>query len=125
MNSEVMWRSPQTERRVGIGIKLEANMSVVAGPAVSYFICADDYTESIDMPTALHPQTILATKYAGEIIGDPFGYPFRLRASTKLGYKNAKKRRSKSPTISGPPIGASAAKTAMRESRRTRTSHRS
>jgi len=55
-----------------------------------YFICADDYTESIDMPTALHPQTILATKYAGEIIGDPFGYPLRLRTSTKLGYKNAK-----------------------------------
>ena len=55
-----------------------------------YFICADDYTESIDMPTALHPQTILATKYAGETIGDPFGYPLRLRTSTKLGYKNAK-----------------------------------
>jgi DMSO/TMAO reductase YedYZ molybdopterin-dependent catalytic subunit len=55
-----------------------------------YFICADDFTESIDMPTALHPQTILATKYAGEIIGEPFGYPLRLRTSTKLGYKNAK-----------------------------------
>ena len=55
-----------------------------------YFVCADDYTESIDMPSALHPQTILATKYAGEIIGDPFGYPLRLRTSTKLGFKNAK-----------------------------------
>jgi DMSO/TMAO reductase YedYZ molybdopterin-dependent catalytic subunit len=55
-----------------------------------YFICADDYTECIDMPTALHPQTILATKYAGQIIGDPFGYPLRLRTATKLGYKNAK-----------------------------------
>jgi DMSO/TMAO reductase YedYZ molybdopterin-dependent catalytic subunit len=55
-----------------------------------YFVCGDDYTESIDMATALHPQTILATKYAGEIIGDPFGYPLRLRTATKLGYKNAK-----------------------------------
>jgi DMSO/TMAO reductase YedYZ molybdopterin-dependent catalytic subunit len=55
-----------------------------------YFVCADDYTECLDMATALHPQTILATKYAGEIIGDPFGYPLRLRTSTKLGYKNAK-----------------------------------
>jgi DMSO/TMAO reductase YedYZ molybdopterin-dependent catalytic subunit len=55
-----------------------------------YFICADDYTESIDMATALHPQTILATKYARDIIADPFGYPLRLRTSTKLGYKNAK-----------------------------------
>ena len=55
-----------------------------------YFICADDYTESIDMPTALHPQTILATKYAGDTLADPFGFPLRLRTSTKLGYKNAK-----------------------------------
>jgi len=55
-----------------------------------YFICADDYTESIDMACALHPQTILATKYAGATIADPFGYPLRLRTSTKLGYKNAK-----------------------------------
>ena len=55
-----------------------------------YFHCADDFTESIDMATALHPQTILATKYANETITDPFGYPLRLRTSTKLGYKNAK-----------------------------------
>jgi DMSO/TMAO reductase YedYZ molybdopterin-dependent catalytic subunit len=55
-----------------------------------YFICADDFTESIDMTTALHPQTILATRYAGDVIADPFGYPLRLRTSTKLGYKNAK-----------------------------------
>jgi len=55
-----------------------------------YFICNDDYTESIDMVTALHPQTILATKYAGDRLADPFGYPMRLRTSTKLGYKNAK-----------------------------------
>src|SRR5271163_2757037 len=55
-----------------------------------YFHCADDYTESIDMATALHPQTILATRYANENITDPFGFPLRLRTSTKLGYKNAK-----------------------------------
>jgi DMSO/TMAO reductase YedYZ molybdopterin-dependent catalytic subunit len=55
-----------------------------------YFHCNDDFTESIDMATALHPQTILATRYANEIITDPFGYPLRLRTSTKLGYKNAK-----------------------------------
>jgi DMSO/TMAO reductase YedYZ molybdopterin-dependent catalytic subunit len=55
-----------------------------------YFHCADDFTESIDMATALHPQTILATRYANATITDPFGYPLRLRTSTKLGYKNAK-----------------------------------
>jgi DMSO/TMAO reductase YedYZ molybdopterin-dependent catalytic subunit len=55
-----------------------------------YFICNDDFTESIDMASALHPQTILATKYAGEPIADPFGYPLRLRTAVKIGYKNAK-----------------------------------
>lgn len=51
---------------------------------------ADNYSSTIDMATALHPQTILATKYAGAPIGDPFGFPLRLRTSTKLGFKNAK-----------------------------------
>ncbi len=54
------------------------------------FRCADNYTSSIDMATALHPQTILATKYAREPITDPFGFPLRLRMSTKLGFKNPK-----------------------------------
>ena len=54
------------------------------------FRCADNYTSSIDMATALHPQTLLATKYARERIADPYGYPLRLRTSTKLGFKNPK-----------------------------------
>jgi DMSO/TMAO reductase YedYZ molybdopterin-dependent catalytic subunit len=54
------------------------------------FKTADDYPSSIDMPTALHPQTLLATKYAGQTLDAPFGYPLRLRTSTKLGYKNPK-----------------------------------
>ena len=54
------------------------------------FRCADDYHGSIDMASALHPQTLLATKYAGEAIADPYGYPLRLRTSTKLGFKNPK-----------------------------------
>jgi DMSO/TMAO reductase YedYZ molybdopterin-dependent catalytic subunit len=54
------------------------------------FRCFDDYYSSIDMATALHPQTILATRYAKEYIGDPFGYPLRLRTATKLGWKNPK-----------------------------------
>jgi DMSO/TMAO reductase YedYZ molybdopterin-dependent catalytic subunit len=54
------------------------------------FRCFDDYYGSIDMATALHPQTILATRYAKEYLGDPFGYPLRLRTATKLGFKNPK-----------------------------------
>ncbi|TGD95108.1 molybdopterin-dependent oxidoreductase [Methylobacterium nonmethylotrophicum] len=54
------------------------------------FKTADDYPSSIDMATALHPQTLLATTYAGETLPDPFGYPLRLRMATKLGFKNPK-----------------------------------
>ena len=54
------------------------------------FKTADDYPSSIDMATALHPQTLLATQYAGETLTDPFGFPLRLRMATKLGYKNPK-----------------------------------
>ncbi len=54
------------------------------------FKTADDYPSSIDMATALHPQTLLATRYAGDALADPFGFPLRLRTSTKLGFKNPK-----------------------------------
>ncbi|MGI4810363.1 MAG: molybdopterin-dependent oxidoreductase [Janthinobacterium lividum] len=54
------------------------------------FFTADDYPSSIDMATALHPQTLLATGYAGAPLADLFGFPLRLRMSTKLGYKNPK-----------------------------------
>jgi DMSO/TMAO reductase YedYZ molybdopterin-dependent catalytic subunit len=54
------------------------------------FRSADDYSSSIDMASALHPQSILATKYAREPITDPFGFPLRLRTAVKLGFKNPK-----------------------------------
>jgi DMSO/TMAO reductase YedYZ molybdopterin-dependent catalytic subunit len=54
------------------------------------FRCADDYWGSIDMPTTLHAQTLLATHYAHEPLADPFGFPLRLRTATKLGFKNPK-----------------------------------
>ncbi|HEY2540645.1 MAG TPA: molybdopterin-dependent oxidoreductase [Stellaceae bacterium] len=54
------------------------------------FECADGYTGSIDMPTAVHPQTIMALKFADEIIPAKYGYPFKVRIPTKLGFKNPK-----------------------------------
>ena len=54
------------------------------------FKTADDYPSSIDMASALHPQTLLALKYGGDTLADPFGYPMRLRMAVKLGYKNPK-----------------------------------
>jgi DMSO/TMAO reductase YedYZ molybdopterin-dependent catalytic subunit len=52
--------------------------------------CADDYHTSIDMATALHPQTILATDWDGSPLPAKYGYPVKLRMPTKLGYKNPK-----------------------------------
>ncbi|AJY68004.1 molybdopterin-dependent oxidoreductase [Burkholderia glumae] len=52
--------------------------------------CADDYYESIDMATALHPQTLLAFDYDGQRLPAKYGYPMKLRIPTKLGYKNPK-----------------------------------
>ena len=54
------------------------------------FRCADDYFTSIDMATALHPQTLLTFTYADQILPAKYGYPMKLRMPTKLGYKNPK-----------------------------------
>ncbi|MFN2645338.1 MAG: molybdopterin-dependent oxidoreductase [Burkholderiales bacterium] len=54
------------------------------------FQCADDYYGSIDMATALHPQTVLALRYADDILPPKYGYPMKLRVPTKLGFKNPK-----------------------------------
>jgi len=54
------------------------------------FRCADDYYTSIDMATALHPQTIMAFKYADQVLPPKYGFPWKLRIPTKLGFKNPK-----------------------------------
>ena len=54
------------------------------------FQCADDYYGSIDMATALHPQTIIALNYADQTLPPKYGYPLKIRIPTKLGFKNPK-----------------------------------
>lgn len=54
------------------------------------FQCADDYYTSIDMATALHPQTLLALDLDGQPLPPRYGFPMKLRMPTKLGYKNPK-----------------------------------
>jgi DMSO/TMAO reductase YedYZ molybdopterin-dependent catalytic subunit len=54
------------------------------------FNCGDEYYSSIDMATALHPQTILAFRYADQILPPKYGFPMKLRIPTKLGFKNPK-----------------------------------
>jgi len=54
------------------------------------FKCADDYYGSIDMATALHPQTLLAFKFGDQVLPPKYGFPMKLRVPTKLGFKNPK-----------------------------------
>jgi DMSO/TMAO reductase YedYZ molybdopterin-dependent catalytic subunit len=54
------------------------------------FKCADKYYTSLDMATALHPQTLLALDYGDAELPPKYGYPLKLRVPTKLGFKNPK-----------------------------------
>jgi DMSO/TMAO reductase YedYZ molybdopterin-dependent catalytic subunit len=54
------------------------------------FNCGDEYYSSIDMATALHPQTMLAFRFADQILPPKYGFPMKLRIPTKLGFKNPK-----------------------------------
>jgi DMSO/TMAO reductase YedYZ molybdopterin-dependent catalytic subunit len=54
------------------------------------FECFDDYSSSIDMASALHPQTILALDFEQSALSPVWGAPVRLRIPTKLGFKNPK-----------------------------------
>ena len=55
-----------------------------------WFGCAEGYSNTIDMATALHPQTQLSFKFADEILPRRYGYPMKCRMPTKLGFKNPK-----------------------------------
>ena len=55
-----------------------------------WFQCAEGYSNTIDMATALHPQTQLTFKFADEILPRKYGFPMKCRMPTKLGFKNPK-----------------------------------
>jgi DMSO/TMAO reductase YedYZ molybdopterin-dependent catalytic subunit len=56
---------------------------------VAYF-AFDESWDSLDMPEALHPQTLLAYGMNGEEIPAPHGAPLRMKVPRQLGYKNVK-----------------------------------
>lgn len=55
-----------------------------------WFKCAEDYTTSIDMQTAMHPQTQMTLKFDGQTLPRAYGYPMKVRVPTRLGFKNPK-----------------------------------
>jgi hypothetical protein len=50
----------------------------------------DEFWDSLDMPEALHPQTLLAYAMNGQELPTPHGAPLRLRVPRQLGYKSVK-----------------------------------
>src|SRR5262245_9834147 len=52
--------------------------------------CADDYYESLDIETALHPQSLLCYEMYDRPLNAGHGAPLRLSLPTKVGYKHAK-----------------------------------
>jgi len=75
------------------GVRFADFLDRVGGDKTAKYVgfqCADDYYGSIDMATALHPQTVLAFRYGDELLPPKYGYPMKLRVPTKLGFKNPK-----------------------------------
>lgn len=55
-----------------------------------YFQSADRYYESWDLPSCLHPQTLMAYQKNGTPLEVNYGAPLRLASPIKLGYKQSK-----------------------------------
>jgi DMSO/TMAO reductase YedYZ molybdopterin-dependent catalytic subunit len=75
------------------GARLSDFLTMIGADTTSRFVtvqCADDYYESLDMATALHPQTLLCFEMYGQPLTREHGAPLRLQIPTKIGYKQAK-----------------------------------
>lgn len=75
------------------GARLSDFLKLVGADTSARFItvgCADDYYESLDMATALHPQTLLCYEMYDQPLTREHGAPLRLSIPTKVGYKQAK-----------------------------------
>lgn len=75
------------------GARLSDFLSMIGADTSARYLtmtCADDYYESLDMATALHPQTLLCYEMYDKPLTREHGAPLRLNIPTKIGYKQAK-----------------------------------
>jgi DMSO/TMAO reductase YedYZ molybdopterin-dependent catalytic subunit len=75
------------------GVRLSDFLNRVGADLTAKYVwlrCAEGYHSSIDMPTALHPQTQMTLQFDGKELEPKYGYPMRIRIPTKLGFKNPK-----------------------------------
>ena len=76
----------------GVSLRTLATLAGVDPKAgyVDFQSFDDDYHESWDVESALHPQTIVAYAKDGAPLSPAYGAPARLHSPVKLGYKNTK-----------------------------------
>jgi DMSO/TMAO reductase YedYZ molybdopterin-dependent catalytic subunit len=75
------------------GARLSDFLTHIGADPTAKFVtveCADDYYESLDMATAMHPQTLLCYDMYDRPLTREHGAPLRLNIPTKIGYKQAK-----------------------------------
>ena len=75
------------------GVSLKTFLQRIGADTTARFVgfkCADRYHSSLDMASALHPQTLLALDFGNEALPTANGFPLRLSVPTKLGFKSAK-----------------------------------
>jgi len=75
------------------GARLSDFLQMIGADPTARFVnveCADDYYESLDMATAMHPQSLLCYEMYGRPLTPEHGAPLRLSIPTKIGYKQAK-----------------------------------
>jgi DMSO/TMAO reductase YedYZ molybdopterin-dependent catalytic subunit len=100
-------RLPQTQQRVnhycvegwnavatwwGVRLREVARVAGVRPEAqyVDFRTFDQDFHESWDLESALHPQTLVAYAKDGAFLPPAYGAPARIHSPVKLGYKNAK-----------------------------------
>ena len=75
------------------GARLSDFLKLIGADTTARYLaveCADDYYETLDMETALHPQTLLCYEMYDQPLTREHGAPLRLSIPTKVGYKQAK-----------------------------------
>jgi DMSO/TMAO reductase YedYZ molybdopterin-dependent catalytic subunit len=73
---------PPTSQAKWVRVESSVNLDPSGNP--------DPYFVSLDLPTAPHPQTLLATHINGQPLTVDHGAPLRLLVPVKLGLKNVK-----------------------------------
>ncbi len=79
---ELLHAYPPMSQAKWVRVESSVNLDASGNP--------DPYFVSLDLPTARHPQTLLATHFNGQPLTVDHGAPLRLLVPVKLGLKNVK-----------------------------------